>query len=89
MKVIASPIILNAFEWDGSKETFKKIQKLAGNIEDDVYMRDSQLIIYNNTYEEEEVVTLGHYVVFENYGIEVYSPISFEVMYQEVADEVE
>lgn len=87
MKVIANSLILDAFEWDGSEETFEKIKELAVNIEDDVYMRDGQLIVYDNTFEEEYVVDVGKYVVFENHRIEVYRPISFDVLYQEVDGE--
>lgn len=86
MKVIANPTVLNAFEWDGSIETFEKIQELAEDFDDNVYMRDGQLVVYNATYEEEEIVKLGHYVVFESYGLEVWGPISFEVLYQEVTE---
>lgn len=86
MKVIASPTFLDAFEWDGSKATFERIKELAEDFDDKFYMRDGQLVVYNATYEEEEIVKLGHYIVFESYGPEVYGPISFEVLYQEVTE---
>lgn len=86
MKVVASPTILDAFEWDGSKATFERIREITEDFDDEVYMRDGQLVVYNGTFEDEEVVLYGHYVVFESYGLEVYSPISFEVLYQEVTE---
>lgn len=82
MKVIANPTVLDAVEWNGMKETFEEIKELADKFEDDVYMRDGQLVIYDYTFEEEEVVEIGDFVVFEH-SIEIYSPISFDVLYQE------
>uniref|UniRef100_UPI003F6946A6 hypothetical protein n=1 Tax=Streptococcus pluranimalium TaxID=82348 RepID=UPI003F6946A6 len=89
MKVIANPIFLDAFEWDGSKETFEKIKKLASNIEDDVYIRDGQLVVYDGMFEEEEVVKIGHFVVFGNDKIDTYSPIGFDILFQEVDNDSE
>ncbi len=89
MKVVANPKYLDAFEWDGRKETFEKIRKLANNIEDDVYMRDGQLVVYDGIFEEEEVVKIGRFVVFENDKIDTYSPIGFDVLFQEVEDDSE
>lgn len=87
MKVIASPTILDAFEWDGSEETFERIKELAEDFDDKVYMRDGQLVVYNATYKEEEIVELGHYIVLENNRLEVNSPITFDVLYHEVKEE--
>lgn len=87
MKVVANQLFLNAFEWDGTEETFEKIKELAANIKDDVYMRDGQLVVYNYTFEEEEVVDVGCYVVFESSRIDVYVPIVFETLYTEVTND--
>lgn len=84
MKVVASPTLLDAFEWDGSEEIFEKIKEFSVSSKDDVYIRDGQLIVYNNAFETEEIVKIGYYVVFETYGIDVYSPIAFDILYQEV-----
>lgn len=82
MKVIANPTILDAVEWNGTEETFEKIKELAENFKDKTYMRDGQLIVYDHIFEEEEVVEIGYFVVFEN-NIEICSPIAFDVLYQE------
>ncbi|HEM4550868.1 hypothetical protein UN679_08035 [Streptococcus suis] len=84
MKVVANQLFLDAFEWDGSEETFEKIKELAANIKDDVCMRDGQLVVYDHAFEEEEVVDVGRYVVFESSRIDVYAPIVFETLYTEV-----
>lgn len=87
MKVIAIPKILDAFEWDGSEGVFRKINELAENVKDKVYMRDGQLMVYDNIFEGEEVVDIGDYIVFNDHRIEVWSFTSFEALYQEVADD--
>ncbi|HEL1602762.1 TPA: hypothetical protein VB846_000534 [Streptococcus suis] len=87
MKVVANQPFLNAFEWDGTEETFEKIKELAANIKDDVYMRDGQLVVYDHAFEEEEVVDVGCYVVFESSRIDVYVPIVFETLYTKVTND--
>lgn len=50
-------------------------------------MRDGQLVVYDHVFEEEEVVDVGRYVVFESSRIDVYVPIVFETLYTEVTND--
>ncbi|QBX23146.1 hypothetical protein Javan116_0017 [Streptococcus phage Javan116] len=87
MKVIRTPEKLDAFEWTGSTETYKKMKELSSDCKDKLYMRDGQLVVYDYMFEEEQNVEFGDFIVFEDDRIEICKPFIFDILYEEVSND--